>query len=33
MLVHKDEETNEIIKTLVNKTKKKKITNLKKSII
>ena len=32
MLVHRDEETNEIVQTLVDKKKKKKITLLKKGI-
>jgi hypothetical protein len=32
MLVHRDEETNEVIQTLVDKKKKKKLTLLKKGI-
>ena len=32
MLVHRDEETNEIVQTLVDKKKKKKITLLKRGI-
>lgn len=32
-MVHRDEETNELIKTFVDKKKRKKISNLKKAII